>query len=141
MWDSSSLLQLIKSMPTKLTGENLDQLQSAINSDKYKNSVMSGFDLCGIYAPFCRDCKKTSIYPCAVSYVNFMKASGMKIEIDARPVESSHVVPAKEASASVQQSQSDGVENAEQVKSAGEKPVAGLGNRKIRIAFARRKSR
>ena len=89
MWDSNSPLKLLNTMPRKLTKENLEKLQLVIDADKYKNSLISGFDLCGMYAPFCRDCKKTSIYPCAIAYINLMKASGMDIEIDAQPVEPS----------------------------------------------------
>lgn len=93
MWDNNAPLQLLNSMPKKLTKENLEKLQLVIDADKYKNSLVSGFDLCGMYAPFCRDCKKTSIYPCAIAYINMMKASGMDIEIDAQPVEHTSRAP------------------------------------------------
>ena len=86
MWDSNAPLQLLKSMPEKLSKENLEKLQLVLEADKYKNSLVSGFDLCGMYAPFCKGCKKTSIYPCAISYVNMMRSNGMNVEIDARPV-------------------------------------------------------
>ena len=86
MWDNNAPLQLLKSMPKKLSKENLERIQLVIDADKYKNSLISGFDLCGIYAPFCRGCNKTSIYPCAVAYVNMMKSDGVEVEIDARPV-------------------------------------------------------
>lgn len=86
MWDSNSPLQLLNTMPKKLSKENLEKLQLVIEADKYKNSLINGFDLCGMYAPFCRDCKKTSIYPCAIAYINMMKAGGADIEIDAKPV-------------------------------------------------------
>ncbi len=86
MWDSNALLQLLNSMPEKLSKENLEKIQLVIDADKYKNSLISGFDLCGMYAPFCRGCKKTSIYPCALAYVNMKKSEGMRIEIDAKPV-------------------------------------------------------
>ena len=85
MWDSNAPLQLLKSMPEKLSKENLEKIQMVIDADKYKNRLISGFDLCGMYAPFCRGCKKTSIYPCALAYVNMKKAEGMRIEIDAKP--------------------------------------------------------
>ena len=86
MWDSNAPLQLLKSMPKKLSKENLEKIQMVIDADKYKNSLISGFDLCGMYAPFCRGCKKTSIYPCAVAYINMKKSEGMDVEIDAKPV-------------------------------------------------------
>ncbi|MDE5722494.1 MAG: hypothetical protein K2I30_07155 [Clostridia bacterium] len=72
-------------MPNKLNQENLEKIQLLIDADKYKNSIISGFDLCGIFAPFCRGCDKTSIYPCAVSYIRMLQSQGMDIEIDASP--------------------------------------------------------
>ena len=99
MWDSNSPLQLLQTMPRKLTAENLEKLQLVIDADKYKNSLVSGFDLCGMYAPFCRGCRKTSIFPCAIAYVNMMQAGGVDIEIDAKPMvaENSPVSPAAES--------------------------------------------
>lgn len=91
MWDSNAPLQLLKTMPKKLGKENLEKIQLIIDADKYKNSLISGFDLCGMYAPFCRGCKKTSIYPCAVSYINMLKSEGMDIDIDAKPVKETGV--------------------------------------------------
>lgn len=85
MWDNNAPLQLLKTMPKKLNQENLEKIQLLIDADKYKNSIISGFDLCGIFAPFCRGCDKTSIYPCAVSYIRMLQADGMEIEIDASP--------------------------------------------------------
>lgn len=85
MWDEYTPLQLLKTMPKKLNQENLSKIQMVIDADKYKNSLVSGFDLCGIYAPFCRGCDKTSIYPCAIAYIRMMQSDGMNIEIDASP--------------------------------------------------------
>ncbi|MDE6597310.1 MAG: hypothetical protein K2K60_01560 [Clostridia bacterium] len=86
MWDNNTPLQLLKTMPRKLNQENLSKIQMIIDADKYKNSLVSGFDLCGIYAPFCRGCDKTSIYPCAIAYIRMLQAEGMKIQIDASPL-------------------------------------------------------
>lgn len=86
MWDEYTPLQLLKTMPRKLNQDNLSKIQMVIDADKYKNSLVSGFDLCGIYAPFCRGCDKTSIYPCAIAYIRMMQSEGMNIEIDASPV-------------------------------------------------------
>ncbi|HBN12511.1 MAG TPA: hypothetical protein DD415_02745 [Clostridiales bacterium] len=97
MWDSKAPLQLLKDMPKKLTMENLEKIQQVIDADKYKNSLISGFDLCGMYAPFCRDCRKTSIYPCALSYIKMLQADGMDVTIDARPVENKKAQPAAKA--------------------------------------------
>ncbi len=85
MWDNNAPLQLLKTMPSKLNQENLEKIQLLIDADKYKNSIISGFDLCGIFAPFCRGCDRTSIYPCAVSYIRMLQSEGMNIEIDASP--------------------------------------------------------
>lgn len=85
MWDNNAPLQLLKTMPNRLNQENLEKIQLLIDADKYKNSIISGFDLCGIFAPFCRGCDKTSIYPCAVSYIRMLQSQGMEIEIDASP--------------------------------------------------------
>lgn len=85
MWDNNAPLQLLKTMPKRLNQENLEKIQLLIDADKYKNSIISGFDLCGIFAPFCRGCDKTSIYPCAVSYIRMLQSEGMEIEIDASP--------------------------------------------------------
>ncbi len=86
MWDNNAPLQLLKTMPSRLNQENLEKIQLLIDADKYKNSIISGFDLCGIFAPFCRGCDKTSIYPCAVSYIRMLQSQGMNIEIDASPM-------------------------------------------------------
>ena len=85
MWDNNAPLQLLKTMPNRLNQENLEKIQLLIDADKYKNSIISGFDLCGIFAPFCRGCDRTSIYPCAVSYIRMLQSEGMDIEIDASP--------------------------------------------------------
>ncbi|MDE6867522.1 MAG: hypothetical protein K2J83_00055 [Clostridia bacterium] len=85
MWDNNAPLQLLKTMPSKLNQEHLEKIQMLIDADKYKNSIISGFDLCGIFAPFCRGCDRTSIYPCAVSYIRMLQSEGMNIEIDASP--------------------------------------------------------
>lgn len=88
MWDSNALFQLIKSMPKTLSKENIERIQMVIDADKYKNSLLSGFDLCDMYmyAPFCRGCRKTSIYPCAIAYINMLRAEGIDVELGARPV-------------------------------------------------------
>ncbi|MDE7306358.1 MAG: hypothetical protein K2N33_03115, partial [Clostridia bacterium] len=86
MWDNNTPLQLLKTMPRKLNQDNLAKIQMIIDADKYKNSLVSGFDLCGIYAPFCRGCDKTSIYPCAIAYIRMLQSEGMKIQIDASPM-------------------------------------------------------
>ncbi len=85
MWDNNAPLQLLKTMPSRLNQEHLEKIQMLIDADKYKNSIISGFDLCGIFAPFCRGCDRTSIYPCAVSYIRMLQSEGMNIEIDASP--------------------------------------------------------
>lgn len=91
MWDSNSPLQLLNSMPEKLEDEHLEKLQLLFEADKYKNQLINGVDLCGIYAPFCFGCNKEGKYPCAVAYVNSKKEEGMNVEIAAsdEPLEES----------------------------------------------------
>ena len=152
MWDSNSPLQLLKTMPSRLGKEELEKLQAVLEADKYKNSLISGFDLCGMYAPFCRGCSKASIYPCAVAYVNMMKESGMHVDVAARPVE--EVRQDADVSQSLQ-SAGGGVSGAvaEDTSVASEQTVAEQADAeqseveevtpriigKIRIAVARRK--
>ena len=152
MWDSNSPLQLLKTMPSRLGKEELEKLQAVLEADKYKNSLISGFDLCGMYAPFCRGCSKASIYPCAVAYVNMMKESGMDVDVAARPVE--EVRQDADVSQSLQ-SAGGGVSGAvaEDMSVASEQTVAEQADAeqseveevtpriigKIRIAVARRK--
>ena len=152
MWDSNSPLQLLKTMPSRLGKEELEKLQAVLEADKYKNSLISGFDLCGMYAPFCRGCSKASIYPCAVAYVNMMKESGMDVDVAARPVE--EVRQDADVSQSLQ-SAGGGVSGAvaEDTSVASEQTVAEQADAeqsegeevtpriigKIRIAVARRK--
>ena len=149
MWDSNAPLQLLHSMPRKLTTENLEKLQLVIDADKYKNSLVSGFDLCGMYAPFCRGCQKTSIYPCAIAYVNMMRANGLDVEIDAKPVSAE---PVAEENLPVEPVIDEVVEETEEVpveeeiipppeeviEERAEVPAVQK-KRKIRIAVARRK--
>ena len=152
MWDSNSPLQLLKTMPSRLGKEELEKLQAVLEADKYKNSLISGFDLCGMYTPFCRGCSKASIYPCAVAYVNMMKESGMDVDVAARPVE--EVRQDADVSQSLQ-SAGGGVSGAvaEDTSVASEQTVAEQADAeqseveevtpriigKIRIAVARRK--
>ena len=139
-------------MPSRLGKEELEKLQAVLEADKYKNSLISGFDLCGMYAPFCRGCSKASIYPCAVAYVNMMKESGMDVDVAARPVE--EVRQDADVSQSLQ-SAGGGVSGAvaEDTSVASEQTVAEQADAeqseveevtpriigKIRIAVARRK--
>ena len=73
MWDQETPLLFLKSMPNGLEDENFKKLQLLLEADRYKNQIFSGVDLCGIYAPFCYGCDKNNKYPCAVSYVNYIK--------------------------------------------------------------------
>lgn len=150
MWDNKAPLRLLQSMPKKLSKENLEKIQMVIDADKYKNSLISGFDLCGMYAPFCRDCKKTSIYPCAVAYINMLKADGMDVDIDAKPLtlpqdESVHI-PAVQETAVADETEDkeevseNKVEEAEEQAPAEESStVHSKVKHRIRIAVARKK--
>ena len=149
MWDNKAPLKLLKSMPKKLSKENLEKIQLVIDADKYKNSLVSGFDLCGMYAPFCRDCKKTSIYPCAVAYINMMKSDGMEVEIDAKPLEEvvsetavTTEIPKPVEEEKVAEEKPVELVEEEPVKEPEEKPqptVHSPVKNRIRIAVARKK--
>ena len=129
MWDNSTLLQLLNSMPKTLEKQHIEKLQMLIDADKYKNQLISGFDLCGQYAPFCYECDKNVNYPCAVAYVKYMKAQGMDIEISqsvfGEKVEDSAEQLVNEAESEVEKTTDNAVAN--------EKT-------KIRIAIARKKT-
>lgn len=157
MWDSKAPLQLLQEMPKKLSMENLEKIQQVIDADKYKNSLISGFDLCGMYAPFCRDCRKTSIYPCALSYIKMLQDDGMDVTIDARPVENKKEQPvvkavkAEKAEPPVESEAADVAESEAAITSVVEPeeiaeqapaeaaPAQPREKRKIRIAVARKK--
>ena len=88
MWDSSTPLEILKSMPKVLEKEHLEKLELLLEADKYKNQILSGTDLCGTYAPICEGCDKEKQYPCAVAYVNYLKEQGMDIDIATEEEES-----------------------------------------------------
>lgn len=81
MWNESAPMELLNNMPTVLEEENVAQIQSVIDVDKYKNSMECGYDLCGQYAPFCRECDKGLMYPCPHAYVKMKQAEGMDISV------------------------------------------------------------
>lgn len=81
MWNSQKPLELLLSMPSRLTKENVESLQAVINVDKSTNSEILGRDLCGEYAPFCDYCDKSVYYPCANAYVKMKKSEGLDVEV------------------------------------------------------------
>ena len=83
MWNSEAPLKLLESMPAELDIHNLKNIQQTIDVDKYINSYQRKRDLCGEYAPFCKNCDKWVKYPCAVAYVKMKQAEGMQVEIAA----------------------------------------------------------
>lgn len=100
MWNSDAPLQLLKSMPTKLSLDNLKEIQAIIDKDKYVNSRQRNRDLCGSYAPFCDICNPDLLYPCAVAYVMMKQEEGMQVEM--QPTLKSEAPPEhREAAASV----------------------------------------
>ena len=149
MWDSSTPLQLLQSMPKVLENEHLEKLQKLFEADKYKNRIVNGdADLCGQYAPFCNDCDKDSDYPCAVAYVNFMKSQGMDIEIASgdEPTETLVEEP-EEVEEITEESATEEVEEVaeetvrEEVEEATEETQTNpTPAKKIRIAIARKKT-
>lgn len=113
MWNEDRPLELLKNMPHVLNAENLAQIQQVIDNDKFLNSQRLRGDLCGRYAPFCKNCDKKVPKPCAVAYVRMKIKEGMEVEMEDIPSVSEEEV------ADVQEEK---------------KP-----SRKIRIAIARRK--
>ena len=81
MWNSQEPLKLLLSMPTQLTRENVENLQSVIDVDKIVNSQKFKRDLCGEYAPFCDYCDKSVRFPCAHAYVKMKQAEGLDVEV------------------------------------------------------------
>ena len=126
MWNSEAPLKLLISMPSYLTLENLKNIQKIIDDDKFINSKQYHRDLCGLYAPFCENCDKKVIYPCAVAYVKMKQAEGMEVEIAVALDE-----PEEEVEEVVEEPQV--IE--EPVVETAEKPAS----KRIRIAIAKRK--
>ncbi len=81
MWNSQEPLKLLLSMPSQLSGENVENLQAVIDVDKIINSEKYGHDLCGEYAPFCDYCDKSVKFPCAHAYVKMKRAEGLDVEV------------------------------------------------------------
>ena len=81
MWDKETPLLVLKTMPNVLEEEHLKKLQLLLDTDRYKNQIVSGIDVCGIYAPFCLNCNKEIEFPCAKAYINYLKDQGMYIQI------------------------------------------------------------
>lgn len=82
MWNENAPLALLKELPAVLNEANLARIQQVIDYDKFINSSECGYDLCGSYAPFCKDCDKSVKHPCAVAYVKMMQAQGMDVAIE-----------------------------------------------------------
>ncbi len=87
MWNENGPLELLKEMPNVLTAENLSQIQQVIDNDKFLNSQTLKEDLCGLYAPFCKNCDKTVPKPCAVAYVRMKIKEGMDLKMEDHPSE------------------------------------------------------
>lgn len=87
MWNEDRPLELLKNMPHVLNAENLKQIQQVIDNDKFLNSQKLRGDLCGRYAPFCKNCDKTVPKPCAVAYVRMKIKEGMEVEMEDIPAE------------------------------------------------------
>ena len=77
MWNENSALELLKSMPEKLSQEDLALLQGVLDADKYVISAANGRDMCGEFAPFCKICNKEGSTPCATAYVNMKRGEGL----------------------------------------------------------------
>ena len=134
MWNSEAPLKLLQSMPAQLTIENLKAIQKIIDVDKYLNSEQRKSDLCGLYAPFCKNCDKGVMkYPCAVAYVLMKQAEGHEVEIAATEEELAVGAPDEEESV-VEEVQEE--TSVQLVEEPSEQPEP---KKFIRIAIARRK--
>lgn len=87
MWNEKGPLELLKNMPQVLSAQNLAQIQQVIDNDKFLNSQKLRGDLCGRYAPFCKNCDKTVPKPCAVAYVRMKIKEGMEVQMEDIPNE------------------------------------------------------
>ena len=87
MWNEKGPLELLQSMPQVLTEKNLTDIQQVIDNDKFVNSKKLRGDLCGKYAPFCKNCDKTVNKPCAVAYVRMKIKEGMEVKMEDIPSE------------------------------------------------------
>lgn len=130
MWDNSTPLQLLGTMPKVLEEEHLEKLQKLLEADKYKNQLISGAELCGEYAPFCDGCDKEIKYPCAVAYVNYLKEQGMDLEIATENIDDENSDSAKEENAVEESKVSEEASKTEEKEQ----------KTKIRIAIARKKT-
>ncbi len=97
MWNEEGPLELLKNMPEVLTAENLAQIQQVIDNDKFLNSQKLRGDLCGIYAPFCKNCDKSVPKPCAVAYVRMKIKEGMEVKMEDHPEEAPSEVAEEES--------------------------------------------
>lgn len=139
MWNSDAPLQLLKSMPTKLSLDNLKEIQAIIDKDKYVNSRQRNRDLCGTYAPFCNICNPDLLYPCAVAYVMMKQEEGMEIEM--QPTLKSEAPPEHKEAAAAEATEPNDIENnsAEFEDDDYIEVPQRKANVKIRIAVAKRK--
>ena len=81
MWNNEKPLKFLMSLPDKIGRESLKRLQSIIDEDRSLNREESDIEICGRYAPFCKFCDKTMLYPCAMSYVKLQQNDGLCIEV------------------------------------------------------------
>ena len=95
MWNEKGPLTLLQNMPHVLTAENLAQIQQVIDNDKFLNSKKLRGDLCGRYAPFCKNCDKTVPKPCAVAYVRMKIKEGLEVQMEDIPDETPEEIAEK----------------------------------------------
>lgn len=96
MWNEKGPLELLKNMPNVLTAGNLAEIQQVIDNDKFLNSQKLRGDLCGRYAPFCKNCDKSVPKPCAVAYVRMKIKEGMEVKMEDIPDEAPEETVAEE---------------------------------------------
>ncbi len=81
MWNEKASLELLKNMPDDLTEEHLVRLQKLLDANKYVSSIENGRDMCGEFAPFCKNCIRGGLTPCAIAYINMKNREGASYRV------------------------------------------------------------
>lgn len=130
MWNENAPLELLKELPAVLNDANLARLQSVIDYDKFVNSNECGYDLCGSYAPFCKNCEKVGMQPCAVAYVKDKQAEGYEVKLASEL--NKEIIAMEEQSQPLEETSAKPVEEEKPQEPAPQK-------KSIRIAVAKRR--
>ncbi len=78
MWNKESVMLMLE----KLSSNDKQTIQAAIDYDKYVNSEILNYDLCGSYAPFCDVCPLHNAHLCAKMYAEYIiRYRGFRVPI------------------------------------------------------------